>query len=136
MDLSFLRLFFDFGLVVLIWLVQLIIYPSFKYLEKPKLLEWHTRYSQRISVVVIPLMMGQLLITILQLLNGSIISYTIAVLVLAVWLITFIYFVPLHGRISKNTMNNQTLIQLVSVNWWRTLIWTAIFLLAVLEVTY
>ena len=136
MDLSSWRLLFDFGLVVLIWMVQLIIYPAFTYLERPKLLSWHGKYSMRISLVVIPLMLGQLLITIFQLMNGSLIIYLIALLVLAVWLITFLFFVPAHGKISRNEINDRTLDRLVTVNWWRTVIWSAILILALVEVIF
>ena len=136
MDLGYLRLLLDFGLVVLIWLVQLIIYPSFTYLERPKLLSWHGKYSLRISLVVIPLMLGQLFITIFQLMNGSLIIYLIAILVLAVWLITFLYFVPAHGKISRNEIDDRILDRLVTVNWWRTLIWSAIFILALVELIF
>ena len=136
MELSYWRLLFDFGLVVLIWLVQLIIYPSFNYLERPKLLSWHGKYSMRISLVVIPLMLGQLFITIFQLMNGSLIIYLIAILVLSVWLITFLYFVPAHGKISRNEIDDRILDRLVTVNWWRTVIWSAIFILALVELTF
>ena len=136
MDLSYLRLLFDFGLLVLIWLVQLIIYPSFKYLESQKVIDWHNRYSTRISLIVIPLMIGQLFITIIQLMGQTYISYFIGALVLSVWLITFLFFVPLHQKISKNQINSSTFSQLITVNWWRTAIWTTIFIVALLEVVY
>ena len=136
MDLTYLRLLFDFGLVVLIWLVQLIIYPSFRYLDRQKLVFWHSKYSTRISLVVMPLMLGQLLITVLQLNEGSVISYIIALLVLMVWILTFLYFVPLHGKFSRNEINERSLDGLVNVNWWRTLFWTAIFLLALSETAF
>ena len=130
MEFSVLRLLFDFGLVVLIWLVQLIIYPSFRYMDGQKLLFWHSKYSTRISLVVMPLMLGQLLITVLQLNEGSVISYIIALLVLMVWILTFLYFVPLHNKISRDRIDDRTLYRLVSLNWWRTVIWTVIFVLA------
>ena len=133
MDLSYLRLLFDFGLLVLIWLVQLIIYPSFKYLESQKVIDWHNRYSNRISLIVIPLMIGQLIISIIQLKAQTYISYFLGALVLSVWLITFLFFVPLHQKISKYQINSSTFNQLITVNWWRTAIWTTIFIVALLE---
>ena len=135
MDLSVLRLLFDFGLVVLIWLVQLIIYPSFKYTDSQSLHQWHSRYSKRISLVVIPLMLGQLLITVLQLNEANVVNYLLALLVLAVWLITFLFFVPLHNKISSGRIDDQNLVSLVNVNWWRTAIWTVIFVVALSEAT-
>ena len=50
----------DFGLLVLIWMVQLVVYPGFKYYQRERLLEWHARYTSRISYIVGPLMLGQL----------------------------------------------------------------------------
>ncbi|MFT7429007.1 MAG: hypothetical protein ACI9IZ_001504, partial [Nonlabens sp.] len=39
--LDLLQLLVDFGLVVLIWIVQLIIYPSFLYYGSKTLNKWH-----------------------------------------------------------------------------------------------
>ena len=64
--LPLLRHIVDFGLVVLIWLVQLIIYPSFSYTAKDELQTWHQRYVARITVVVGPLMLLQVLIVSMQ----------------------------------------------------------------------
>jgi hypothetical protein len=36
----------SFGLVVLIWLVQLIIYPSFGEIERGRFLLWHAGYTR------------------------------------------------------------------------------------------
>jgi len=41
MSIPLIRLLFDFGLLVLIWLVQLVIYPSFLYYEQDNLKRWH-----------------------------------------------------------------------------------------------
>lgn len=128
MNLELLRLLFDFGLLVLIWLVQLVIYPSFQFYQKENLLKWHKKYTVGITFVVIPLMFGQLIISIFQLLEvrnmftiGSLILIPIA------WAITFSQFVPMHGKISAGQVNKDLLQRLVRRNWWRTLLWTAIF---------
>ncbi|MEO1009857.1 MAG: hypothetical protein AAFX53_01035 [Bacteroidota bacterium] len=60
MKYEILRLLCDFGLVVLIWSVQLIIYPSFQFYNPIELLLWHGIYVHRITYVVLPLMVGQL----------------------------------------------------------------------------
>ena len=69
MSIPLIRLLFDFGLLVLIWLVQLVIYPSFLYYEQDNLKRWHEKYTQKITYVVLPLMMGQLIITTIHLFN-------------------------------------------------------------------
>ncbi len=135
MDLNLLRFFFDLGLFILILLVQLVIYPGFRFYDKNDLISWHSKYTKRISLVVVPLMFGQLIIAVIFLLRRSA-PYDIAVsfMVLAVWLITFLYFVPAHRKISNGEHNKALLRQMVQINWWRTAIWSAIFVWTFLEI--
>lgn len=134
MDYELLRLLFDFGLVVLIWMVQLTIYPSFKKYSKNDLISWHKLYVGRIAIIVGPLMVGQLLLSIWQLyLVKS--PYTILVFffVLFLWIFTFTYFAPLHRRISNASFTSGNLVQLEKRNWIRAIIWTIIFLWGLAE---
>lgn len=133
MNVSILRLLFDFGLVILIWLVQLVIYPSFLFYSKEQLISWHRKYTVGISFVVIPLMFGQLIIAIIQLINGMTI-YTISsmVLIILVWTSTFIQFVPMHNKIASGNSTTKVLYQLVKQNWLRTTLWTIIFICSAL----
>lgn len=129
MTIFILRLLFDFGLVILIWLVQLVIYPSFKLYSKENLLKWHKKYTVGISFIVIPLMFGQLVLAILQLIN-EITIYTISsmVLIIFVWTSTFTQFVPMHNKIASGNSNTKVLAQLAKRNWLRTILWTIIFI--------
>jgi hypothetical protein len=61
-SLNELRQLIDFGLVVLLWLVQWIIYPSFLQVAPERLVKWHAQYTQRMGYIVMPLMFGQLFI--------------------------------------------------------------------------
>ena len=63
MDLQLIRLLLDFGLMVLIWIVQLVIYPGLCYYKNEDLGKWHKIYTQRIGVIVGPLMIAQLAVT-------------------------------------------------------------------------
>ena len=56
MSLDLARLLIDFGFVVLIWAVQLVIYPSFGFYAKANLFEWHKSYTARVTYIVLPLM--------------------------------------------------------------------------------
>lgn len=130
------RLLIDFGMLVLIWMVQLMIYPSFKYFEKDGLILWHSKYTRYMSFVVMPLMTTQMVLVLLQLYENST-SYSILSLVLIVilWLITFAYFVPLHQKITKRMATQRNLQLLVQVNWIRTLLWTAVFIISFIPTT-
>jgi len=127
------QLLVDFGLVVLIWIVQLIIYPGFLHYTKENLHKWHKYYTIRIAVIVIPLMFAQLIIGIWDVFQSvSIESITYLSLVLFLWIHTFLVFAPRHQRIAKNTFDEQLLSELVKKNWIRTAAWTLIFVLHIL----
>ena len=134
MHLEYSRLLFDFGLVVLIWLVQLVIYPGFEHYSREDLIPWHQNYTIRITYVVLPLMLGQLIFSGMQLFQSAN-FYTIGgfVLVVSTWVLTFIIFVPLHNQISSGSFDVTTLRKLVHQNWWRTAIWSLIFLWGILR---
>ena len=103
MSLDLARLLIDFGFVVLIWAVQLVIYPSFGFYTKANLFEWHKSYTNRVTLIVLPLMFSQLILSCLQLWNiqnwYTIVSF---VIIIILWLQTFLIFVPLHQSIDIN----------------------------------
>lgn len=128
MELQLLRLLIDFGLVVLIFLVQLCIYPAFTYYKSEDLKKWHATYTDRIALVVLPLMLGQLMLSffqIIQTLNFFTMSYF--VLVGLSWVITFLVYVPLHRKI--DTLENRMYYsaKIVKLNWWRVVLWCLVF---------
>ena len=134
MELIHWRLLVDFGLVVLIWLVQLVIYPSFQYCKSADLLSWHNSYTRRMSVIVMPLMLAQLaLATIHTLTTTSLLAWCSLLLIVIVWLITFAYFIPAHRKISEGE-TGPVLIRILRVNWWRTWLWSAVFLLGIVDI--
>lgn len=129
LDLSDLRHLLDFGLVVLIWLVQLVIYPSFVYTDKSQLVGWHRRYTQYMGMIAGSLMIGQMVVVVLQCLTDrGVAVWCSAVLVFAVWVLTFCFFVPTHQRIDNGAVEDALLQRLVHVNWWRTVLWSVLFL--------
>ena len=129
MILDLVRLLFDFGLLVLIWLVQLVIYPSFQFYQKESLLKWHQKYTFGISVVVIPLMFGQLITAIIQLVKAQNTFTVISIiLIVLVWAVTFSKFVPMHSKISNGDTSKEILQKLVKLNWSRTILWSLLFI--------
>ena len=115
----------DAGLVVLIWTVQLIIYPSFLYYKNKNLIAWHQKYSSRIAMIVVPLMVFQLFYGLIISLYYPILNHFIYIgIVLFLWAFTFLGFAPLHFKISNGNVNNKLLITLIHRNWIRTLFWS------------
>jgi len=132
MSLAIIRLLFDAGLLVLIWMVQMVVYPSFTFYNQDNLKRWHDKYTRQITFVVMPLMFGQLAAISGQLWE-EVTWYTVlsGVFVFLLWSSTFLKFVPLHNRITKDNFDNKTLDDLVRYNWGRTVLWSALFLISV-----
>ena len=130
MYLPIVQLLLDFGLVVLIWIIQLIVYPSFLYYRNENLVAWHREYTSRFSFIVIPLMFGQLGISIYQVSTYANVYTALGlVIILLIWISTFLQFVPIHTNISKGIASEKMLNSLVTKNWLRTSLWSLLFVI-------
>lgn len=121
----------NFGLIILATLVQLIIYPSFHYYEKAKLLANHGDYAKKITTVVMPMMLFQLVAAAYLLytqMDWQTILY--AVMVLGTWGVTFFQAIPLHEKVARDQQLTESINGLVRVNLYRTILWYAAFIWA------
>ena len=122
MDFALIKLLIDTGLFILIWIVQLVIYPSFLYYSAQDLDRWHAAYTQRISIIVMPLMLGQVIVYGYGLLmDYRSVDIFLCVLIAFNWLVTFLWAVPLHNNIQQSENSIQARHKLVRVNWLRTI---------------
>ena len=130
-DLSEIQTLVDFGMVVVLWLVQLVIYPSLLRIEPCQLTRWHQAYTFRVSFIIMPLMLAQLALAVIAALSGSAtwLDGLVLALVLVCWGLTFFVSVPLHKKIDAGDPSDATRTALVRTNWPRTWLWTAIFCL-------
>ncbi|MGM0580353.1 MAG: hypothetical protein ACQETL_06720 [Bacteroidota bacterium] len=128
--LQYLKELSDFGLFILIWLVQLIIYPSFLYMKRANLIAFHPKYTNAISIIVMPLMLIQLLTTFyLTYTDLNWILLIQSILIILLWAATFFQAVPLHNQIKSGIEIKKVTGKLVQANWKRTIMWTAIVIL-------
>jgi hypothetical protein len=114
----------SWGLMVLIWLVQVIIYPGFHRIPSGSFTDYHRWYVNRVSLIVSPLMISELTMTTWWLLDTlSTVSAISAGLVLLVWISTFLLQVPIHRRLKFGKEEN-LIRRLVATNWIRTIAWS------------
>ncbi len=115
-----------------IWLVQVLVYPNFRWVGQAEFSQFHQVHTQRITWVVAPVMVLELSTGAWLVLNqptalfvGNLIS------ILALWTHTFFINVPMHNRLSYTSPESKD--RLVFWNWPRTLLWTlrSVFLLVV-----
>jgi hypothetical protein len=69
--LPYANLAISWGLLILIWLVQLIIYPGFQRISRDAFAAYHRWYVIRIAAVVLPLMVAELVLTIWWVLSDA-----------------------------------------------------------------
>ena len=115
----------SWGLLLLIWLVQIIIYPGLSRIPSKDFVNYHSWYVKRISTIVLSLMIGEVIITIgwLMLENYSFYSSTSAFLVFIIWLSTFSLQVPIHKHLQSGK-DDTCISRLVTTNWIRTIAWS------------
>ena len=118
----------DAGMAVLILLVQLIIYPSFRAIGDDAFSSWHHRYVTAIAFIVVPLMLIQAGCIAVQLLEiadwGNILSAAAA---LGAWIVTFTVSAPYHRKLQQNGKDPEIITHLIHTNWLRTGCWIIVF---------
>ena len=119
-----LQIFCTFALTGLIWTIQWVHYPSFRFIRPEDFQKFHTFHSASISTVVAPLMVIELTTAALYCaFMPSTLNYVNFALVVAVWKVTAFVSVPLHHKLSKS-YDVKVIEKLVKTNWIRTLLWT------------
>lgn len=122
------------GMVGVIWFVQLVHYPLLGNVGTDKFVEYERLNVTRTGWVVIPLMLSEattaLLLAVLR--PDEVLSWQIysgLVLLLIIWLSTAMLQVPCHQQL-LTTWDARTHRRLVRSNWIRTVAWTLRGLLA------
>ena len=113
----------------LIWVVQLVHYPLFDRVDREGFVAFEAAHQQRISWIVGPAMLLEVLTAGAWLLatwrSGDLVAWAIAnaVLIAAVWAATAFLSVPAHTALSGG-FDAQAHQRLVDTNWVRTAIWS------------
>lgn len=109
----------------LIWLIQLVHYPSFRFVNPKRFSEFHEFHSRRITWIVLPIMALELTTAICLVYKSPTMLWTLNLAgVVLIWLATAFLSVPSHARLGREGTANE-MARLVRTNWIRTLIWSA-----------
>lgn len=118
-------------MVGVIWVIQLVHYPSFHFVELKQYTTFQRFHMARISYVVIPVMLTELFTLILIVISMDQIDTLVlasAVFLIFIWLMTAVFFSSVHQKLTLGY--DQTVVdKLVKLNWGRTLLWTLRLLL-------
>jgi hypothetical protein len=118
------------ALAAVLWLVQLVVYPAFEWIDPARFTAWHQGYTGAVTWVVAPLILLQTagVVGRLWLLEraGPLWGVEAACTVLA-WAVTVFVSVPIHGRLQgdlSSAVRLAAMRQLLLTNWLRTAAWT------------
>ena len=113
-------------MVGVIWIIQLVHYPSFHFIERNQYTSFQRFHMSRVSYVVIPAMLTELFTLILIIISMDQVDPIIlasALLLIVIWLMTAVFFSGVHQKLTLGY--DQTVVEkLVKLNWGRTLLWT------------
>ena len=118
-----------FCLIGLIWTIQVVHYPSFEFVDSVKFTQFEKFHQRRISFIVVPTMLIELVTSVLLLWSRpELLPFWATLLGFAlvgiVWISTFWFQVPLHTQLAKGISAN-AIRRLIRTNWTRTLAWTS-----------
>lgn len=112
-----------------IWYVQLVHYPYLRFTAEDSAREAAEFHQRRTGYVVMPVMFlefgtGIFLLSSTWMMLFSRTLWLNLLLLLAIWGVTFLKFMPLH-KAMLNKFDSSLIRSLVAVNWVRTILWTA-----------
>lgn len=118
----------------ILWLVQLVVYPAFSLVAPNDLPRYASAHATRITFIVGPLMLAELVSFLILLVLGTPFPAWLAIAagftLLVNWLSTFLWQVPLHARLQRAEAD--AISMLIRSNWLRTICWTTRAVLACL----
>lgn len=119
------HIFSSFFMTGLIWLVQLLHYPSYKYINSDQFTAYQTFHTQTITFIVGPMMVAEIFsgLYLMMQMNWEKIYLVNFVLLMIIWLATAILSVPNHGKLALG-YDLGVVDYLIRTNWIRTLAWT------------
>ena len=106
-----------------IWLVQLVHYPSFLFIDKSRFPEFERFHQRRISLIVLPLMSAEFLSHIILLylkgINFNLLGILSTFAIFSIWIITLFVCLPCHQSLTGGYVH-KTIMSLIKANWART----------------
>ncbi len=111
-----------------IWIIQLVQYPFFSYVDTKSFPKYHAAHTTWITPVVAPAMIIELITSILIVIYPPknidlIFLYVGLLLTIIVWASTFFIQIPLHNKLAEG-FDEKAHRSLVNTNWIRTIAWS------------
>ncbi len=134
--LVLLHMAFTLAMVGFMTTVQLVIYPQFREASEVGFADYVTSHGQNIMgplVLFAPAEVLLALVVWMRAPSGTVktVAFIAGVLLAIAWVLTALWYGPLHGRLASEPYDMARIDQLVFTNWARTILWWARGALAV-----
>lgn len=125
-SIFYIHLFSTLFMTGLIWVIQILHYPSYDFIDGNKFTDYQQFHTTRITYIVGPMMLIEVFTGVyLTVVNDWALLFTLNFLGLGViWLTTLVFSIPSHNKLSLG-FNPGAVSYLIKTNWIRTLTWTA-----------
>ena len=112
-------------MVGVIWVIQLVHYPSFKYMKDSDYIIFQKYHMSNISYIVFPAMFTELITSLLIFFSGekSFLFMLSMICLSLIWVITGVLFTKFHSTLQKGK-DLKMIEKMIKANWIRTLLWT------------
>ena len=112
-------------MVGIIWVIQLVHYPSFKYVKDSDYIIFQKYHMSNISYIVFPSMFTELITSLLIFFSGekSFLFMLSMICISLIWVITGVLFTKFHSTLQKGK-DLKMIEKMIKANWIRTLLWT------------
>ena len=124
---TIIHLVFTCIMVGVIWVMQLVHYPSFHFIDSSRYRSFQNFHMKNISFIVVPAMIFELgsgLIILYYNIQDSFWFFISMLMLITIWIITAVFFTALHGKLTRG-YDRVIVDSLVRINWIRTGLWTA-----------
>ena len=110
----------------LIWLIQLVHYPSFDFIDRSIFHHFSVFHQRRITWIVAPLMLMEAMTaaSLVWIAPSQLFYWVNFIGVVGIWLTTIALSMPQHHQLSKG-FSATALRKLVRTNWIRTALWSS-----------
>ena len=112
-------------MVGVIWVIQLVHYPSFKYVNESDYIIFQKYHMSNISNIVFPVMFTELITALIILFFGekSLFFVLSLICLFLIWVMTGVLFTKYHSILKEG--KDLTIIEkMIKANWIRALLWT------------
>ena len=112
-------------MVGVIWVIQLVHYPSFKYVNESDYINFQKYHMSNISYIVFPVMFTELITALIILFFGekSLFFVLSLICLFLIWVFTGVLFTKYHS-ILKEGKDLMIIEKMIKANWIRALLWT------------